>query len=137
MSSPEPDPDPPTGHGSLAGFAALRGWLYDVVAPRILAIRAAVVDLQASAVSATGVRLSLPSTAAAGSREVAVTWPQEMPSVNYVVLASFEVDAALLGRIFAAVKPNTRTTTGCTLVLAATVAIPADAGSVAVLAFTR
>lgn len=67
------------------------------------------------------VRLTLPALAIGVPVEIPVTWPVPVPDNSYSVLISQEFAAlVLLGAIRTAVKPGSRTTTGCTLLVAAT-----------------
>lgn len=77
--------------------------------------------------------ISVPLLVLNGTAERVVTWARPFPDANYKV--SFAHDVNTLGRITAAVKPGTKTTTGVTITLTAGLAVTV-AGVVHVLGTT-
>lgn len=107
----EPLPDPPEGHAELAGFRQIRDWVRDRVVPLLRRL---------DANRPAAVRVPLPALTANIPAVLPITWPQQLPAAAYAVLVTVEGPAVVLN-VRAVLRPNTRTITGCQLLVASTV----------------
>lgn len=103
-----------------AHTSAIANLVTRVVALEALVNRSAVIDL--------------PSIALLSTVEQVVNWTPALANANYRVLFGLEVPAAHLGKVNVALKKDSRTTGGCTILLSTVLAVSAGAGRLHVVA---